>query len=177
MVIPARPLNPERTAVILGNAMAGDTASLLCRPDSLSGILPKSSSKLPVSPLCLHSGAPGDHGTAPRGRSAGGLPPITEDTMPGELANIIAGRIAALYDFKGPNFVADAACASAMAAISAAIEGLNAERLRCRSDGRNRYQHEPFHLCQILQDRRSFGHGNAGLMPKAPTVSSWAKAP
>ena len=44
--------------------------------------------------------------------------------MPGELANIIAGRIAALYDFKGPNYVADAACASAMAGIRAAIAGL-----------------------------------------------------
>ena len=52
------------------------------------------------------------------------MPEITEDTMPGELANIIAGRIAAIYDFKGPNFVADAACASAMAAITAAIGGL-----------------------------------------------------
>ncbi len=52
------------------------------------------------------------------------LPAITEDTMPGELANIIAGRIANLFDFHGPNFVCDAACASAMAAIDAAIEGL-----------------------------------------------------
>ena len=46
------------------------------------------------------------------------FPPITEDTMPGELANCIAGRIANLYNFHGPNFVCDAACASAMAAIS-----------------------------------------------------------
>ena len=61
---------------------------------------------------------------AARRRSANACPEITEDTMPGELANIIAGRIAALYDFKGPNFVADAACASTMAAISAAIDGL-----------------------------------------------------
>ena len=49
---------------------------------------------------------------------------ITEDTMPGELANCIAGRIANLFNFHGPNYVCDAACASAMAAISAAVEGL-----------------------------------------------------
>ena len=49
---------------------------------------------------------------------------ITEDTMPGELANCIAGRIANIFNFHGPNFVCDAACASAMAAISAAVEGL-----------------------------------------------------
>src|SRR6516225_5624811 len=44
--------------------------------------------------------------------------------MPGELANCIAGRIANIFNFHGPNYVCDAACASAMAAISAAIEGL-----------------------------------------------------
>ena len=52
------------------------------------------------------------------------LPEITEDTMPGELANCIAGRIANLFNFHGPNYVCDAACASAMAAITAAVEGL-----------------------------------------------------
>ena len=52
--------------------------------------------------------------------------------MPGELANCIAGRIANLFDFHGPNFVCDAACASAMAAISAAIEGLRGTGLRRR---------------------------------------------
>src|SRR6266508_1702515 len=52
------------------------------------------------------------------------LPAITEDTMPGELANCIAGRIANLNNFRGPNYVVDAACASAMAAMSAAVEGL-----------------------------------------------------
>ena len=44
--------------------------------------------------------------------------------MPGELANCIAGRVANLFNFHGPNFIADAACASAMAAISAAVDGL-----------------------------------------------------
>ena len=29
-------------------------------------------------------------------------PSITEDTMPGELANVIAGRVANLFDFRGP---------------------------------------------------------------------------
>ncbi len=38
--------------------------------------------------------------------------------MPGELSNCLAGRIANIYNFRGPNFTTDAACASAMAAIS-----------------------------------------------------------
>ena len=44
--------------------------------------------------------------------------------MPGELANCLAGRIANTYNFHGLNFTADAACASTMAALSAAMHGL-----------------------------------------------------
>ena len=46
--------------------------------------------------------------------------------MPGELGNCIAGRIANLFDLHGPNFIVDAACASAMAAFDASIAGLAA---------------------------------------------------
>ena len=52
------------------------------------------------------------------------LPPISEDTMPGELTNCTAGRIANLFNLHGPNYTVDAACASAMAAMDAAIESL-----------------------------------------------------
>ena len=52
------------------------------------------------------------------------LPPITEDTMPGELANIVAGRVANVLNLRGPNFITDAACASSFAAINAAFEML-----------------------------------------------------
>jgi acyl transferase domain-containing protein len=52
------------------------------------------------------------------------LPPTTEDTMPGELGNCIAGRVANLFNLRGPNFIVDAACASAMAAFDASVEGL-----------------------------------------------------
>ena len=44
--------------------------------------------------------------------------------MPGELANIIAGRVANLFNLRGPNYVTDAACASGLAAMAASIEGL-----------------------------------------------------
>jgi malonyl CoA-acyl carrier protein transacylase len=53
-----------------------------------------------------------------------GLPPINEDSMPGELANVTAGRIANAFDLGGPNFTVDAACASSMAAVQAAVKGL-----------------------------------------------------
>ncbi len=51
---------------------------------------------------------------------------VTEDTMPGELANVIAGRVANLFNFRGPNFTTDAACASGLAATSSAVRGLQA---------------------------------------------------
>ncbi|MFZ1285708.1 MAG: type I polyketide synthase, partial [Candidatus Phosphoribacter sp.] len=50
---------------------------------------------------------------------------ITEDTMPGELANVYAGRVANALNLRGPNFTTDAACASGLAALNAAILGLN----------------------------------------------------
>ena len=50
--------------------------------------------------------------------------PITEDSAPGILPNIIAGRIASVYDFHGPSFTVDAACASVLAAVIRGIQGL-----------------------------------------------------
>ena len=49
---------------------------------------------------------------------------ITEDSMPGELPNIIAGRIAAIFNLRGMNITSDAACASSLAAIDVAYKGL-----------------------------------------------------
>ena len=54
-----------------------------------------------------------------------GLPPITEDTLTGYLGSLNAGRIASRYDFHGPHFVVDAACASGLAAIHAASKMLD----------------------------------------------------
>ena len=46
-----------------------------------------------------------------------GSPRVNEDTMPGELANVGAGRVANILDLQGPNYTTDAACASAIAAV------------------------------------------------------------
>ena len=119
---PARPLDPDRTAVVLGNAMAGDLHYLT----SLRAYFPEYAEELSNAPSFI--ALPPDVRSAIVDEMHSGVrrrfPDITEDTMPGELANIIAGRVANLFDFHGPNFVVDAACASALAAIGAAIEGL-----------------------------------------------------
>lgn len=51
-------------------------------------------------------------------------PEWTENTFPGLLSNVIAGRIANRLNLKGTNFVADAACASSLAALHFSINEL-----------------------------------------------------
>ncbi|MFT3924946.1 MAG: SDR family NAD(P)-dependent oxidoreductase [Myxococcales bacterium] len=53
------------------------------------------------------------------------LPRLTEDSFAGVLANVISGRVANRLDLRGPNFTADAACASSLAALSSACKELS----------------------------------------------------
>ncbi|NQD72525.1 acyltransferase domain-containing protein, partial [Sphingobacterium shayense] len=52
------------------------------------------------------------------------FPHTTEDSFPGILANVIAGRITNRLDLGGRNFTVDAACASSLAAIELACQEL-----------------------------------------------------
>ncbi|MDR3307392.1 MAG: acyltransferase domain-containing protein, partial [Coriobacteriales bacterium] len=52
---------------------------------------------------------------------AGILPVLTEDSFPGVLSNVIAGRISNRLNTGGRNFVVDAACASSLAALEIAV--------------------------------------------------------
>ncbi|MGD8414254.1 MAG: beta-ketoacyl synthase N-terminal-like domain-containing protein, partial [Candidatus Latescibacterota bacterium] len=119
---PERGIDQERTAVILGNAMGGDQHLFT----AARALFPEIADSMDHAPS--FASLPADVRKAIIEETRAGvqsrLPDINEDTMPGELANIVAGRIAALFNFRGPNYTADAACASAMAAISAAVEGL-----------------------------------------------------
>ncbi len=119
---PKRPLNTDRTAVILGNAMAGEKHYFTV----LRVLFPEYARELGESAAfaALPAEVRGDITREWHERMGRLLPEITEDSMPGELANCIAGRIANIFNFHGPNYVCDAACASAMAAVSSAVEGL-----------------------------------------------------
>jgi acyl transferase domain-containing protein/acyl carrier protein len=121
---PQRGLDPDRMAVILGNAMAGEKHYLT----ALRIYFPEYAAELAAAPSFSHLPADVRRAIAAEMHAGVGkrFPEITEDTMPGELSNCIAGRIANLFNFHGPNYVVDAACASAMAAINAAMEGLAA---------------------------------------------------
>ncbi|HEX6887240.1 MAG TPA: beta-ketoacyl synthase N-terminal-like domain-containing protein, partial [Candidatus Nanopelagicales bacterium] len=120
-------VDPERVAVILGNALGGDKYVRT----TLRIAYPEFDAHLAAVPA--FAALPADVQATIRAeaheRFVAGLPTITEDTMPGELANILAGRVAALFNFRGPNFTTDAACASALAGISAAIGQLHSRQV------------------------------------------------
>jgi len=147
---PNRPLDADRVAVILGNAMAGEkhyqTALRVNFPEYAHELA--ESTSFASLPDAVRS----DITRELHDRIGKRLPEVTEDTMPGELANCIAGRIANIYNFHGPNFVCDAACASAMAAMSAAAEGLVANDFDAVITGgidRNMGAHTFVKFCKI----------------------------
>ena len=112
----------NRTAVIIGNSMGGMKNEMsntrLNRP-FLYEILKNTPS--------FKSLAPADAQKMLDEMDAGvreKFTPINEDSMPGELANVIPGRVANVFDLHGTNFAVDAACATSLAAIDQAVNGL-----------------------------------------------------
>ncbi len=119
---PGRPLDSERTGVIFGTAMGGElhytTTQRIAFPEfanALQDVTEFQDLPEPVRQAILEQW---------RRRMNEHAPEITEDTMPGELANIMAGRVGNVFNLRGPNFIADAACASSFAAVNAAVDML-----------------------------------------------------
>ena len=113
------PLAPEtraRTSVILGvtsgQELLGTMVSRLQRP-----VWTKALREL---------GWPEDQVQAACKKIADHYVPWVESTFPGLLGNVVAGRIANRFDLGGSNLVTDAACASTLAAVHAAIHELHA---------------------------------------------------
>ncbi|KZM71905.1 type I polyketide synthase [Nocardia terpenica] len=75
------------------------------------------------STISLRACLPGYLGELPAALDAQ-LPKLTEDSFPGMLANVIAGRIANRLGLGGANYTVDAACASSLAAVDAACREL-----------------------------------------------------
>ena len=114
--------DPERVAVIFGNALGGEkhyaTTMRVMFPEFAREL--RNSPSFAALPESVRESVIAETHKAYTSLS----PEITEDTMPGELSNVIAGRVCSLFNFRGPNFVTDAACASTLAAMNAAIGGL-----------------------------------------------------
>ncbi|GAA3685162.1 hypothetical protein GCM10022267_84960 [Lentzea roselyniae] len=81
-------------------------------------------------------------------RIAGHYPAWQEDSFPGLLGNVVAGRIANRFDLHGTNCTVDAACASSFAALSMAIDELSLGRADLVLTGGVDTMNEPFmYLC------------------------------
>ena len=119
---PGWDVDPERVSVILGNALGGEkyytTNQRIELPETLRAL--RAAPSFAALPEAVRDSIVTE---ARKGFLANFLE-ITEDTMPGELANVVAGRVANLFNFRGPNFTTDAACASSLAAIWSAAAGL-----------------------------------------------------
>ncbi|MBX3055211.1 MAG: acyltransferase domain-containing protein [Anaerolineae bacterium] len=117
---PVRPLDTERTATIIGTAMGGElhytTNERIVFPNYARALTAVSEfAALPTPTRQAILAGWHDHIDEQ-------YPPISEDSMPGELPNIVSGRIANMLNLRGPNFITDAACASSFAAVEAALE-------------------------------------------------------
>ena len=119
---PDRPLDLDRTAVIIGSALGGEKHYLT----TLRIMFPELARELEgtESFAALPAEVRESIERELRVSFEAWLPGVTEDTMPGELSNCIAGRIANLFNLRGPSFTTDAACASALAAMDATVDGL-----------------------------------------------------
>ncbi len=117
-----REFDRERCAVILGNSLGGEVSDHY----AVRLAWPQVAQKLvAVPPFCnMNEAEQTDFLVKMEEAYKAGLPVINEDSMPGELANVIAGRIANAFDLGGANFTVDAACASSMAAMQSAVRTL-----------------------------------------------------
>lgn len=71
---------------------------------------------------------PAERLTAVRRLLAERLPPFNVDIAPGIVPNVMTGRIANRLDLTGPNYLIDAACASSLLAVAAAMNELRTGR-------------------------------------------------
>ncbi|MGB0489583.1 MAG: beta-ketoacyl synthase N-terminal-like domain-containing protein [Candidatus Poseidoniaceae archaeon] len=114
-----RPLDRSRVGVVFANALGGEN-----RNESNQRVWAERNRA-----LAIEAGLPASSSDAFVDAMVEGAPKITEDTMPGELANVVSGRVANLLDLQGPNHAMDAACASSLAALLDACRLLHARQV------------------------------------------------
>jgi len=115
-------LRGKRVGIIIGNSMGGETTDRYAARVDLPRALARLEESLQATDLLPQ--AKKDLLDDFRSRYLEGLPEITEDSLPGELANVISGRVANVFNLEGPNFTVDAACASSIAAVMNAVAAL-----------------------------------------------------
>ena len=97
----------EHTSVFVGEAGGGNLGQLYC----LRSLLPMVLRDVPEEVMAQ-------------------LPEWTEDSFPGLLPNVIAGRVANQFDLGGTNLSTSAACAAGLAALSLGMDELRSGKSR-----------------------------------------------
>ena len=115
-------LKGKRGGVILGNSMGGESTDKYAERVGLPRVV--NCLEKAISFLHLDTQAKDAILGEFRSQYLSELPDITEDSLPGELSNVISGRVANVFNLEGPNFTVDAACASSMAAVMNAVAAL-----------------------------------------------------
>lgn len=103
-----------RTGVVLG--VCGTNSTLL--PLAARLFVPQ------VAEVMRAQGVPEDTVDAVVRSQLAAFPKWTEDSFPGVLGNVVAGRIANRLDLGAANHTVDAACASSLAALRSAVDEL-----------------------------------------------------
>jgi polyketide-type polyunsaturated fatty acid synthase PfaA len=115
---PAPRFDRRRTSVILGaaatTALVSHMSGRMARPMWREGLITAGMDAAAAERMC--------------DAIADQFVPWQENTFPGLLGNVIAGRIANRFDLGGTNCAIDAACASSLAALDMAIGELRAGR-------------------------------------------------
>ncbi|MCG3193655.1 MAG: Acyl carrier protein [Thermoanaerobaculia bacterium] len=166
---PERPLDLERTGCVLGQAMAGElhykTTLRILFPEWVRAL--SEVNEFRELPADVRQSMLANWAKAADKM----LPPITEDTMPGELANVISGRIANVLNLRGPNFITDAACASTFAALDSAVDllvGGHCDAVLSGGVDRNMGTNSFVKFCKIgalsATGTRPFGDGADGFV-------------
>ncbi len=96
-----RPFDRERASVVFGTEPGGDFPNAYSFRGNFAQFIDEMPPELEAS-----------------------LPKLTEDSFPGVLGNVVAGRIANRLDLRGANFTVDAACASSLTALHVACKEL-----------------------------------------------------
>ncbi|WP_029651496.1 type I polyketide synthase [Methylocystis sp. SB2] len=108
-----RPFPRERTATIFASGGMNDLGTIYIFRTLLAHYLPKAEGVSEEARKQILESLYQDE-----------LPKWTEDSFPGFLGNVVAGRVANRLDLRGANFTVDAACASSLAALDVGIRQL-----------------------------------------------------
>lgn len=105
----------ERTGVIIGNSFTGEFArsfTLKSRFGTINDRLNRALDHFELDPEIK-----AEISAQFKKDMVGMLPEVNEDSLPGGMSNIIAGRIANFFDFRGGAYTVDGACSSSLLSV------------------------------------------------------------